>query len=128
MPLTEQERLFLRMTRRGEAVELAVLDPHLRELEEREEKAEFQRLFAKPVLAVTAGEQSLPGQPLPGQPGESATPQTAGEQATPEPVSPEQTPPDVETPKQASPDSLGVTQSAPSETITKTQQTTVDAR
>jgi hypothetical protein len=99
MPLTEQERLFLRVRRRGDAVELAVLDPHLRELEEAKDKAEFQRFFAKP----------------------------ATEQATPEAVAPEQTPPDVETPKQASPDSLGMKQSVPQE-MTKTQQTSGDAR
>jgi hypothetical protein len=99
MPLTEQERLFLRMTRRVDAVELAVLDPHMRELEEAEDKAEFQRFFAKP----------------------------ATEQATPEAIAPEQTPPDVETPKQTLPDSLGMTQSTPQETTTKAQPTSADA-
>ena len=128
MPLTDQERLFLRMTHRGDAVELAVLDPHLRELEEREEKAEFQRFFAKPPLAATEGERSLPGQPLPGQPEDSAIPQAAAEQATPEPVAPEQASPDVETPKQTSPDSLGMNQSTPQETVTKAPQRTAEER
>jgi hypothetical protein len=110
------------MTRRGEAVELAVLDPRLRELEEAKEKAEFERLFAKPALAVTAGDRALPGQPE-----ESSIPHPVTEQATQEPVAPEQTPPDVETPKQTSPDSLGMKQSAPQET-TKAQQTSADTR
>ena len=127
MPLTEQERLFLRMTRRGDAVELAALDPHLRELEEREEKAEFQRFFAKPPLAATVGERSLPGQPLPGQPEDPSIPQAAAEQATP--VAQEQASPDVETPKQTSPDPLGMNQSTQPEMVnedtTKNRRSTI---
>jgi len=47
MPLTEEERLLLRMVHKGGPVELAMLDPKMEEMREAEEKAEFQRFFAK---------------------------------------------------------------------------------
>jgi len=45
MPLTEQERLLLRIAHRGDPVELAMLNHEIRAKQEEEEKAEFQRFF-----------------------------------------------------------------------------------
>ena len=56
MPLTEQERLLLRMAQKNDSVELAMLDPRLRELEEAQEKAEFQRFFARPAVKAASGQ------------------------------------------------------------------------
>jgi hypothetical protein len=56
MPLTEQERLLLRLAHRNDPVELAMLDPKLRELQDAQEKAEFQRFFARPVVKAVSGQ------------------------------------------------------------------------
>jgi hypothetical protein len=56
MPLTEQERLLLRLAHRNDPVELAMLDPKLRELQDAQEKAEFQRFFARPVVKAASGQ------------------------------------------------------------------------
>ncbi len=63
MPLTEQEKLILRMVREGNSVELAMLDPKMEALRDAEEKEEFQRFFAKPVVkeASQADESIEPG-------------------------------------------------------------------
>ncbi len=45
LPLTEQERLLLRMVHRGDPVELAMLEPELQRREVAEGKAEVQRFF-----------------------------------------------------------------------------------
>jgi deoxyadenosine/deoxycytidine kinase len=50
MPLTEQEKLLLRIAHRGDPVEVAMLDPNQRSLEEMKEKAEYQSFFARPVI------------------------------------------------------------------------------
>ena len=50
MPLTEQERLLVRMVHHGDGVELAMLDPKMEALRDAEEKEEFRSFFAKPVL------------------------------------------------------------------------------
>ena len=59
LPLTEQERLMLRLARVGERRELAKLDPMLRMDQEAQEAAEFQRFF-EPVESVAEpdGKQS----------------------------------------------------------------------
>jgi hypothetical protein len=65
MPLTEQERLLLRMAHKNDPVELAMLDPKLRELQDAQEKAEFQMFFARPVMKQPADEdQAQPTQPV----------------------------------------------------------------
>jgi hypothetical protein len=65
MPLTEQERLLLRIVHKNDPVEVAMLDPNQRNLEERKERAEYQSFFARPVIeqpttGQTAAEQAVP--------------------------------------------------------------------
>jgi len=93
MPLTEQERLLLRLAHRNDSVELAMLDPKLRELRDAQEKAEFQRFFGRST-PVQPNEQTGPGQPSGEQTGagQSMTDRFAGEPATVEPT-PEQSAP-----------------------------------
>jgi hypothetical protein len=50
MPLTEQERLLLRIAHKGDPVEMAMLDPKIRAAREREEEAEVQRFFVRPKV------------------------------------------------------------------------------
>jgi hypothetical protein len=45
MPLTEQEKLLLRIAHKGDPVQLAALDPAVRAARNTEEKAEVQRFF-----------------------------------------------------------------------------------
>ena len=45
MPLTEQEKLLLRIVHKGDPVELAMLDPMQRAAQEAKDKAEVQRFF-----------------------------------------------------------------------------------
>jgi hypothetical protein len=61
MPLTEQERLLLKIAHRGDPVEMAMLDPKIRAAREREEEAEVQRFFVRPKMQV-APEQGGGGQ------------------------------------------------------------------
>jgi hypothetical protein len=56
MPLTDEERLLLRMVHQGDSVELAMLDPKMEALREAEEKEEFQRFFAKAAVKESEGE------------------------------------------------------------------------
>jgi hypothetical protein len=57
MPLTEQERLLLRIAHKGDPVELAMLDPMQRAARNAEEQTEFQRFFgAAPIGQPTTGE------------------------------------------------------------------------
>jgi hypothetical protein len=75
MPLTEQEKLLLRIAHRRDAVELAMLEPMLRIVQEAEEKEEFQRFFGsaasqsatEPTTPSTT-EQTTPEQPAMEQP------------------------------------------------------------
>jgi hypothetical protein len=62
MPLTEQERLLVRMLHRGDGVELAMLDSKMEALRDAEEKAEFQRFFARPVVKDAMPDGSGGGQ------------------------------------------------------------------
>lgn len=48
MPLTNQERLLRRIAHRGDPVELAELDPAVRDADTTKEKAEFQAFFEPP--------------------------------------------------------------------------------
>ena len=48
MPLTEQERLMLRIVHGGAPVELAELDPRVRDAQYAQQKAEFQNFFEPP--------------------------------------------------------------------------------
>lgn len=91
MPLTEQERLLLRLLHKVDPVEIAMLDPRVRAMQDAEEKAEFQRFF---------GKQSLPAEVTTGQ---SATEQAAPQQSTTELVPPEQSTMEQAKPEQPAP-------------------------
>jgi hypothetical protein len=93
MPLTEQERLLLRIAHKGDPVEVAILDPKMRSLQEREERADYQRFFARPVIEQPSvngvageqdGEQQKAQQQIPygddTQKSDSRTEQTAQQQ------------------------------------------------
>jgi hypothetical protein len=49
MPLTEQEKLLLRIVHRGDPVEMAMLDPAVRAARDAEEKADVARFFERPT-------------------------------------------------------------------------------
>jgi hypothetical protein len=73
MPLTEQERLLLRIVHKGDPVEMAMLDPMQRASRNAEERAEFQRFFgeassAQPTAGEAKTEQSTAGQSTTEQP------------------------------------------------------------
>jgi hypothetical protein len=115
MPLTEQERLLLRLVHKDDPVELAMLDPKLRDLQDSEDKAEFQRFFGQsmkqPAPEQSATEQAAPQPSTTEQaaPATSATEQVTPvqpgtEQAVPEPPVPEQPVPDQAVPEQAVPE------------------------
>lgn len=121
MPLTAQERLLLRLVHKVDPVEMAMLDPKFRAMQEAEEKAEFQRFFgqvatkqADPVQASgesTADQAAQPStmdqgvvaQPLPDQ---AVPAQPAMDQAAPTTQEPAQNQPIQKqaTPEQSSPD------------------------
>ncbi len=65
MPLTEQERLLLRIAHKNDPVEVAMLDPNQRNLEERKERAEYQSFFARPVIEQPTTGQTAPEQAVP---------------------------------------------------------------
>jgi hypothetical protein len=90
MPLTAQERLLLRIAHRHDPVELAMLEPELRAVEEAKEKEEFQRFFGPPANKSTA-EQLEPATSTPEQAG-SGQPNT--EQETPGQLTTEQPKPE----------------------------------
>lgn len=56
MPLTDEEKLLLRMVQKSDPVELAMLDPKVEALRDAEEKAEFQRFFAKAAVKDPEGD------------------------------------------------------------------------
>jgi hypothetical protein len=112
MPLTEQERLLLRLVHKDDPVELAMLDSKVRDLEELEDKAEFQRFFGQST------KQALPEQPMTEQalPEQSTTEQampgkTGTEPSVPEQAVPEQQAPDQPMQPQAAPERVGPDQS-----------------
>jgi hypothetical protein len=78
MPLTAQERLLQRVTSSRNTVEIAMLDPVVREAQAAEEKAEFQRFFGlqpKENSAQSKAEDESTNQPTPAE--------TAVDQPTP---------------------------------------------
>jgi hypothetical protein len=120
MPLTEQERLLLRLVHKDDPVELAMLDSmldaKLRALQDSEDKAEFQRFFGQSTKQVVpeqpATESAAPGQSTTEQagPGQAGPGQPATEEATPaqqpgtEQGAPKQTVPELTTPEQVTPE------------------------
>jgi hypothetical protein len=143
MPLTEQERLLLRLVHKDDPVELAMLDPKLRALQDLEDKAEFQRFFGQstkqttPEQAATeqvapqpsATEQAAPAtsatEQAPVLPGtEQAVPEPpVPEQAVPEQAVPEQPTPQPATPQPATPETSGPDQSATPQAMPKPTRT-----
>ncbi|HXC97375.1 MAG TPA: hypothetical protein VNU92_16860 [Edaphobacter sp.] len=106
MPLTDQERLLLRLSQKNDSVELAMLDPRLRELEEAQEKTEFQRFFARPVLKEALGQSADAATAVPTDETDRLKTDSGIDQGAPqvsesEKVTPAQTvtPPTMETPK-----------------------------
>ena len=81
MPLTEQERLLLRIAHRGDPVEMAMLDPMVRATRDAEEQTEFQRFFGQATNGQRTTGQPKAEQPTTEQPAE----QPATEQPTTEP-------------------------------------------
>jgi hypothetical protein len=73
MPLTEQERLLLKIAHKGDPVEMAMLDPRMRAARDAEEGAEFQSFFGSTkIVQQTTGqpetEQQTTEQPATSQP------------------------------------------------------------
>jgi hypothetical protein len=58
MPLTAQERLLLRLAHKVDPVEMAMLDPKFRAMQDAEEKAEFQRFFGQTAVKLTDAAQA----------------------------------------------------------------------
>jgi hypothetical protein len=84
MPLTEQERLLLRIAHRGDPVELAMLDPMRRAARDVEEQTEFQRFFKPRTIEQPTTEQPTAQQPatLPSTTEQPAAAQPAAAQPT----------------------------------------------
>ncbi|HWW97450.1 MAG TPA: hypothetical protein VNY74_07125 [Edaphobacter sp.] len=142
MPLTEQERLLLRLVHKDDPVELAMLDSmldaKLRALQDSEDKAEFQRFFGQstkqvvpeqPVMESAPPQQSTTEQIAPGQPAtEEATPAQPGtEQVVPKETVPEQTIPEHAIPEQPVPDQPTQQQTSTPERSAPDQSTTQQA-
>jgi hypothetical protein len=68
MPLTEQERLLLRIAHRGDPVELAMLDPMIRAARDAKEGAEFQQFFGPETIEPPTTGQPKAEQPATEQP------------------------------------------------------------
>jgi hypothetical protein len=134
MPLTEQERLLLRLVHKDGPVELAMLDSRMRALQDSEDKAEFQRFFAqstKPIPSEqpvteqeeppsSTTEEVVPGQSATEQamPVEPGTDQAAPEQAMPEQPGPEQQTQPQATLEKFAPDRSTMQQATPRRTRT----------
>ncbi len=131
MPLTEQEKLLLRLVHKDDPVELAMLDPRVRALEDSEDKAEFQRFFGQSANG-SGSEPSMTEQAAPQSTTEPATEQGAPAQPGTEGAATEQSVPEQSVPAQAVPE-LPMEQSSTQEKFatdqsntrqTTTQQTT----
>jgi len=126
MPLTDQERLLLRLVHKDNPVELAMLesmlDSKLRALQESEDKAEFQRFFGQsmkqPVPEQTVTEQVAPPP--------STTEQVVPEQSTIEQIVPAPPEKEQEAPEQRAPEQQAPPQAAP-EKFVPDQSTTQQA-
>jgi hypothetical protein len=130
MPLTTQERLLLRLVHKVDPIEMAMLDPKFRAMQDAEENAEFQRFFgqsAKQAAPVQASgestadqaaqpsttDQGVAAQPVPDQ---AVPAQPATDQAAPTTQEPTQ---DQPIQKQAAPE-----QSSPDQSTTQQPTTT----
>jgi hypothetical protein len=110
MPLTEQEKLLLRLVHKDDPVELAMLDPRVRAMEDSEDKAEFQRFFGQSAKQ-SASEQSMTEQAAPQQ---STTEPTTEQGAPAQPgtgaATPEQAVPEQPTQPPSTPEKFGMDQ------------------
>ncbi len=103
MPLTEQEKLLLRIAHKSAPVELAMLDLKLEATQDMEEKEEFQRFFERP----TTKHARTNGSTEPATSGQSATEQPSLQQSTMEQeAASEQPPTDQSTPEQSTTEQL----------------------
>jgi hypothetical protein len=125
MPLTEQERLLLRLVHKDAPVELAMLDSKMRALQDSEDKAEFQRFFAQstkritPEQPVTEQVASPPSTTEQVAPGQSATEQAMpAEQAAPDEPMPELPVPELPVPEQPTQPQAAPEQLAPDSSTT----------
>ena len=57
LPLTDQEKLLLRLVHKGDPVEIAMLIPETRARQQAEGKAEFQRFFDLPTQEKTSDQR-----------------------------------------------------------------------
>jgi hypothetical protein len=126
MPLTEQERLLLRLVHKDDQVELAMLDSMLdskiRALQDSKDKAEFQRFFGQ-SMKQAAPEQTMTEQAAPTP---STTEQVMPEQSTTEQVAPAPPATEQATPEQRAPEQQGQPQATP-EKFSPDQSTTQQA-
>ena len=84
LPLTAQERLLLRIAHRGDPVEMAMLDPVLRDVDDAKERAEYLKFFEQST------EQPIE-QPAQQSTNEQAGPEkSASDQSTTQPTTPTQ--------------------------------------
>jgi hypothetical protein len=122
MPLTEQEKLLLRLVHKDDPVELAMLDSKLRALEDLKDKAEFQSFFGQSTKQ-SAPEQSMTEQVAPGQSTtEQAAPGQTRDQQVPEQPVPEQPAQPQSTPEKIGPDQSTTQQATPRPTRTGENQ------
>ena len=130
MPLTEQEKLLLKMVHRTDPVELAILDPRLEALRDAEEKAEFQRFFSKPTVKQSTAEQeqAATGQSAAEQTtrGQSNTERPASEEAVPatEQTAPTQSPTEDPGPERSDQSERSTKPTTPQDGTAESQMTT----
>jgi hypothetical protein len=124
MPLTEQERLLLRLVHKDDPVELAMLDSKVRDLQELEDKAEFQRFFGQSTKQASP-EQPMTEQAMPEQstteeatPGKTGTEPSVLEQPVPQESVPEQPTQPQAAPERVGPDRSTTQQATPKVTRT----------
>jgi hypothetical protein len=131
MPLTEQEKLLLRLVHKDDPVELAMLetmlDSKLRALQDLKDKAEFQSFFGQSTKQPTP-EQSMtePAAPQQSTTEQVAPVQSTTEQATPAQPGTEPSAPEQSVPEQSVPDQPAQPQSTP-EKVGPDQSTTQQA-
>jgi hypothetical protein len=106
MPLTEQERLLLRMVHQGDGVELAMLDPRLEAMRDADEKEEFQRFFVNPAVKAAKEDSTADATTEQGAPAQAATEEETPEQSSPKQPATEEAAPEApgQSPSETTPD------------------------
>jgi len=128
MPLTEQERLLLRLVHKDDPVELALLDSKVRDLEDLADKAEFQRFFGQSAKQPTPEQPVTEAAPQPSTTEQATPAQSTTEQATPaqpgtELTAPEQSVPEQPPQQQATPEKIGPDQSTTQQATPRSTRT-----